>query len=43
LLLGHHSDLTGVDAEIEFFKDDKGVVTHLMLHQGPAEMKALRK
>jgi CubicO group peptidase (beta-lactamase class C family) len=32
-----------VDAEIEFFKDDKGVVTHLMLHQGPAEMKAPRK
>ena len=32
-----------VDAELEFFKDDKGVVTHLMLHQGPAEIKARRK
>jgi hypothetical protein len=32
-----------VDAQIEFFKDDKGVVTHLMLHQGPAEIKAPRK
>ena len=25
------------DAQIEFFKDDKGAVTHLVLHQGPAE------
>ena len=24
-------------------KDDKGAVTHLMLHQGPAEIKAPRK
>ncbi len=32
-----------VDAEIEFFKDDKGIVTHLMLHQGAAEIKAPRK
>jgi CubicO group peptidase (beta-lactamase class C family) len=32
-----------VDLEIEFLKDDKGVVTHLMLHQGPAEIKAPRK
>jgi len=32
-----------MDAEIEFFKDDKGTVTHLMLHQGPAEIKAPRK
>jgi CubicO group peptidase (beta-lactamase class C family) len=32
-----------VDAEIEFFKDDKGAVTHLVLHQGPTEMKAPRK
>jgi CubicO group peptidase (beta-lactamase class C family) len=32
-----------IDAEIEFFKDDKGVVTHLVLHQGPAEIKAPRK
>jgi CubicO group peptidase (beta-lactamase class C family) len=32
-----------VDAQIEFFEDDKGAVTHLMLHQGAAEMKAPRK
>jgi CubicO group peptidase (beta-lactamase class C family) len=32
-----------MDAEIEFLKDDKGVVTHLMLHQGAAEIKAPRK
>ena len=31
------------DAQIEFFKDDKGAVTHLVLHQGPAEIKALKK
>jgi len=29
-----------VDAEIEFFKDDKGIVSHLMLHQGAADIKA---
>ncbi len=32
-----------MDASIEFFKDDKGAVTHLVLHQGPAEVKALKK
>jgi hypothetical protein len=32
-----------IDAEIEFLKNDKGVVTHLMLHQGPVEIKAPRK
>jgi CubicO group peptidase (beta-lactamase class C family) len=32
-----------IDAEIEFLKDDKGVVTHLVLHQGAAEIKAPRK
>jgi len=32
-----------IDAEIEFLKNDKGVVTQLMLHQGAAEMKAPRK
>jgi uncharacterized protein YneR len=32
-----------VDVQIEFLKDDKGVVTHLMLRQGPVEMKAPRK
>jgi hypothetical protein len=31
-----------VDAEIEFGKDDKGVVTHLVLHQGGRDMKASR-
>ena len=31
-----------VDAEIEFGKDDKGVVTHLVLHQGERDMKASR-
>jgi hypothetical protein len=32
-----------VDAEIEFLKNDKGVVTHLMLHQGAAEINAPRR
>jgi len=32
-----------IDAEIEFFKDGKGAVTHLVLHQGAAEIKAPRK
>ena len=32
-----------VDAQIEFLKDENGVVTHLMLHQGPTEIKAPRK
>lgn len=32
-----------IDAEIEFFKDDKGAVTYLVLHQGAAEVKAPRK
>jgi hypothetical protein len=32
-----------MDAEIEFLKDAKGAVTHLMLHQGPTEIKAPRK
>ena len=32
-----------VDAQIEFFKNDKGVVTHLVLHQGANEVKADRK
>jgi hypothetical protein len=32
-----------VDAEIDFFKDDKGAVTYLVLHQGPNEIKASRK
>jgi CubicO group peptidase (beta-lactamase class C family) len=31
-----------VDAEIEFGKDDKGVVTHLVLRQGGRDMKASR-
>ena len=32
-----------VDAQIEFFRDDSGAVTHLVLHQGPAEVKGQRK
>ena len=32
-----------IDAQIEFFKDEKGGVTHLVLHQGPAEIKGTRK
>jgi len=35
--------LKAVDAQIEFFKDEKGTVTHLMLHQGPADVKGSRK
>jgi len=31
-----------VDAEIEFGKDDKGAVTHLVLHQGGRDTKAQR-
>ena len=31
------------DAQIEFYKDAKGAVTHLVLHQGPAEIKAMKK
>jgi hypothetical protein len=32
-----------MDASIEFFKDEKGAATHLILIQGPAEIKAPRK
>jgi hypothetical protein len=32
-----------MDATIEFIKNEKGDVTHLMLNQGPAEIKAPRK
>ena len=32
-----------VDAEIEFFKNEKGQVTHLVLHQGGRDTKALKK
>jgi len=32
-----------IDAQIEFFRDEKGAVTHLVLHQGPAEIKGVRK
>ena len=31
-----------VDAEIEFFKDDKGQVTHLVLHQGGQDAKGIK-
>ena len=32
-----------VDAEIEFFKNEKGQVTHLVLHQGGHETKGIKK
>jgi hypothetical protein len=32
-----------VDAEIEFFKNEKGQVTHLVLHQGGHDIKALKE
>ncbi|HKB89103.1 MAG TPA: serine hydrolase [Opitutaceae bacterium] len=32
-----------VDAQIEFFKDANGAVTHLVLHQGGQDHKGLRK
>ena len=32
-----------VDAQVEFFRNDKGLVTHLVLHQGGRDMKAPRK
>lgn len=32
-----------VDAQVEFFKNDKGEVTHLVLYQGGREMKGVRK
>jgi hypothetical protein len=32
-----------VDAEIEFFKNEKGQVTHLVLRQGGRATKALKK
>jgi hypothetical protein len=32
-----------VDAEIEFFKNEKGEVTHLVLHQGGREIQGVKK
>lgn len=32
-----------VDAQIEFFKNDKGEVTHLMLHQNGHDIKGIKK
>ncbi len=32
-----------IDAEIEFFKDENGAVTHLIFHRGPRDTKAPRK
>ena len=32
-----------VDAEVEFFKNEKGEVTHLVLHQGGREIKGVKK
>ena len=35
--------LTVVDAEVEFFKNDKGVVAYMMLHQGGQDVKGVKK
>jgi len=35
--------LTVVDAEVEFFKNDKGDVASMMLHQGGHDVKGVRK
>ena len=32
-----------VEAQVEFFRDQKGRVTHLVLHQGGRDVKGLRK
>jgi hypothetical protein len=32
-----------VDAEVEFFNDDKGQVSYLILHQGGQDHKGVRK
>jgi Domain of unknown function (DUF3471) len=32
-----------VDAQLEFFKNDKGEVTHLVLHQGGRDMTGTKK
>jgi hypothetical protein len=31
-----------VDAQIEFFRDDKGEVTNLVLHQGGRDVKGMK-
>ena len=35
--------LTVVDAEVEFFKNDKGEVAYMMLHQGGHDVKGVKK
>jgi CubicO group peptidase (beta-lactamase class C family) len=35
--------LTVVDAEVEFFADEKGQISHLMLYQGGHAMKGIKK
>ena len=35
--------LKAVDAQLEFFKDESGAVTHAVLYQGGAEIRASRK
>jgi len=32
-----------VDAQVEFFRDEKGAVTHMVLHHGGRDAKAPRK
>jgi CubicO group peptidase (beta-lactamase class C family) len=35
--------LTVVDAEVEFFADEKGQISYMMLHQGGQEIKGVKK
>jgi CubicO group peptidase (beta-lactamase class C family) len=35
--------LTAVDAQIEFFADEKGQISHMMLQQGGQEIKGIKK
>jgi len=32
-----------VDAEVEFFRNEKGDVTHIILHQGGHDLKGTKK
>jgi hypothetical protein len=39
----NHFFLKVVDAQVEFVKDAQGKVTHLIIHQGGVDAKAVRK
>jgi hypothetical protein len=41
--LTHAAKLRAIDAEVEFFKNDKGDVTHLIIYQGGQSLKGIRK